>query len=327
GEDGKNGEVDLGFLHRSLAEPEDAGAYLELLLPSYKALPEDCIQKARAAFAMGLLATKKDDSELAEALHLEAVLVLDRLPEEDSGTSPLITPFGVHCLEKLGDALLKNAKYEYGILALERATECFWECSGRTARYDRLVRRVTRVTREHGDTKRALMYHSRMLEASKKIGNLNEFVYLAKEISRMLKEEGWYLEAESYLATASRLLSGLRLDKVVLRHRSGITTSGTGPNQQDNEGNGWRKTSGQEGGGPLDGNDPGPTMVPVLEHVDAGRSGHGYGSGAAGNPGGAFGGAFGVGGGGGGTRGAPGVAGVPVSMPSDGPAGGGGGGG
>lgn len=33
------------------------------------------------------------------------------------------------------------------------------------------------------------MYHSRMLEAAKKIGNLNEFVYLAKEISRMLKEE------------------------------------------------------------------------------------------------------------------------------------------
>lgn len=36
---------------------------------------------------------------------------------------------------------------------------------------------------------RALMYHSRMLVAAKKISNLNEFVYLAKEISRMLKEE------------------------------------------------------------------------------------------------------------------------------------------
>lgn len=36
---------------------------------------------------------------------------------------------------------------------------------------------------------RALMYHSRMLKAAKEIGNLNEFVYLAKEISRMLKEE------------------------------------------------------------------------------------------------------------------------------------------
>lgn len=36
---------------------------------------------------------------------------------------------------------------------------------------------------------RALMYHSRMLQAAKKGGNLNEFVYLAKEISWMLKEE------------------------------------------------------------------------------------------------------------------------------------------
>lgn len=30
---------------------------------------------------MGLLAAKKDDFDLAEALHLEAVIVLDRLPE------------------------------------------------------------------------------------------------------------------------------------------------------------------------------------------------------------------------------------------------------
>lgn len=43
--------------------------------------PHGLMSVARAAFAMGLLATKKDDSELAEALHLEAVLVLDRLPE------------------------------------------------------------------------------------------------------------------------------------------------------------------------------------------------------------------------------------------------------
>ena len=33
------------------------------------------------------------------------------------------------------------------------------------------------------------MYHSRMLQAAKRDGNLNEFVYLAKEISRMLKEQ------------------------------------------------------------------------------------------------------------------------------------------
>lgn len=37
----------LPRLSRSLKQAEDAGAYLELLLPSYKALPENCIQKAR----------------------------------------------------------------------------------------------------------------------------------------------------------------------------------------------------------------------------------------------------------------------------------------
>lgn len=48
------------------------------------------------------------------------------------------------------------------------------------------------------------MYHSRMLKAAKEISNLNEFVYLAKEISRMLKEEvrgplqaGYLLELET----------------------------------------------------------------------------------------------------------------------------------
>lgn len=38
------------------------------------------------------------------------------------------------------------------------------------------------------------MYHSRMLQNAKKISNLNEFVYLAKEISRMLKEEASILK-------------------------------------------------------------------------------------------------------------------------------------
>lgn len=32
------------------------------------------------------------------------------LTQEETGASPLITPFGVHCLEKLGDTLLKNGE-------------------------------------------------------------------------------------------------------------------------------------------------------------------------------------------------------------------------
>lgn len=39
---------------------------------------------------MGLLATMKSDHDLAEALHLEAVLVLDRLPEVSDDFSALL---------------------------------------------------------------------------------------------------------------------------------------------------------------------------------------------------------------------------------------------
>lgn len=35
---------------------------------------------------------------------------MSMLPQEETGASPLITPFGVHCLEKLGDTLLKNGE-------------------------------------------------------------------------------------------------------------------------------------------------------------------------------------------------------------------------
>lgn len=48
----------------------------------------------RAAFAMGMLATKKDDSDLAEALFLEAVLVLDRLPEARKMVGRVMDWFG-----------------------------------------------------------------------------------------------------------------------------------------------------------------------------------------------------------------------------------------
>lgn len=36
------------------------------------------------------------------------------IAQEETGASPLITPFGVNCLEKLGDALLKNGEMSLG---------------------------------------------------------------------------------------------------------------------------------------------------------------------------------------------------------------------
>ena len=37
--------------------------------------------------------------------------------QEETGACPLITPFGVHCLEKLGDTLLKNGQRHELVLA------------------------------------------------------------------------------------------------------------------------------------------------------------------------------------------------------------------
>eukprot|EP00953_Heterococcus_sp_UTEX-ZZ885_P015702 8843-Heterococcus_DN1.PRE.1 len=126
---------------RPIREAEDAEPYLDMLLPAYRQLPERCQLKSRAAFSLGLLASCTRNSELAEGLHLESVLVLDRLPVDDNGVDPLVTPQGIHCLEKLGDALLRSGKYDYGILALERAIDCHWEVSLRQREHDKLIRR------------------------------------------------------------------------------------------------------------------------------------------------------------------------------------------
>lgn len=77
-------------------------------------------------------------------------------------------------------------------------------------------------------------------------------------------------------------------------------------------------------GGPLDGNDPGPAMVPVLEHVDAVRGACGSGGGSGGGPGNGF--VGGTVGGGGGAGAGSGPGGASVSTASDGLAGMGGGG-
>lgn len=78
-------------------------------------------------------------------------------------------------------------------------------------------------------------------------------------------------------------------------------------------------------GGPLDGSDPGPAMVPVLEHVDAIRGGYGSGGGSGFGSGSGFGGGAGAGGAGAGAGAGPG--GATISTAGDGLVGIGGGGG
>ncbi len=235
-------------LMRSFHCPEDTPRLVQKILwPIYRLIPERSHLKARFAFTLGLIASHSDydggegGADLAESLYLECMMVLNRVgdggdvldePSDPSSCSrnnlPLLTKFGVNVLEKLGDALTKNGKYEYGILALERSIDCYALVTQEEKKqHIKLVRRVAMLTLAHKDSHRALQYHVQLLKGAHAENTLNEFIYLALEIARMLVEQGEFVGAEKYLIIASHLLSGAKLDQVQLRPPHGEPTTGS----------------------------------------------------------------------------------------------------
>jgi hypothetical protein len=67
-----------------------------------------------------------------------------------------------------------------------------------------------------------------MLQRAKEDDNVNEFVYLAREIAGILVEQGNFPQAEMYLGCASFLLSGMKLDSVCLRLPDGSSSFAPG---------------------------------------------------------------------------------------------------
>ncbi len=239
-------EATVRKLMMYLRNPAKAPKYIKKVLwPVYYLIPERSHLKARFAFTLGLLASHADcegAADVAEGVFLECVMVLNWLGEEEGDAFdlrsdpscyhppndlPLLTHFGVNVLEKLGDALTKNGKYEYGILALERSIDCY----ALVRQYEKkqhikLVRKVAMLTLAHNDSERALQYHIQLLRGAQAENNVNEFVYLGLEISRMLLEQGEFSGAEQYLIVASQLLSGAKLDQVQLLSPHGDPTTG-----------------------------------------------------------------------------------------------------
>ncbi len=229
-------EATVRKLMTCLQDPAEAPKYMKRVLwPVYFLIPERSHLKARFAFTLGLLVSHAEcigAADIAEGLFLECVMVLNWLGEggDDAFDArsdpncyhppndvPLLTHFGVNVLQKLGDALTKNGKYEYGILALERSIDCYaLVCQYEKKQHTKLVRRVAMLTLAHNDSERALQYHMQLLRGALAENNVNEFVYLGLEIARMLLEQGEFSGAEQYLIVASQLLSGAKLDQVQL---------------------------------------------------------------------------------------------------------------
>ncbi|KAF4320019.1 hypothetical protein JM18_004997 [Phytophthora kernoviae] len=117
----------------------------------------------------------------------------------------LLSDLGREALENLGNILIKNNKYRYGILCLEAAGALF-SFLNQGCEYEKLDRLLCKLTLEADDVHRALPLHEKVTCAAQQQGNITVYVYLTQEMTKLWIREGNFTRAEEYLATACHFL-------------------------------------------------------------------------------------------------------------------------
>lgn len=117
----------------------------------------------------------------------------------------LLSELGREILETLGNVLIKNQKYRYGILCLEAAS-CLFRFLNQGAEYDRLDRLMCSLTLQADDVTRALPLHEKVASSAQRHGNITEYVYLTQALTNLWIREGNFTRAEDYLASACNYL-------------------------------------------------------------------------------------------------------------------------
>ncbi|RQM09514.1 hypothetical protein DD237_007538 [Peronospora effusa] len=117
----------------------------------------------------------------------------------------LLSDLGRETLEGLGNILIKNNKYRYGILCLEAAGALF-SFLNRGCQYEKLDRLLCKLTLEADDVHRALPLHEKVTCAAQRQGNITVYVYLTQEMTKLWIREGNFTRAEEYLATSCQFL-------------------------------------------------------------------------------------------------------------------------
>ena len=177
---------------------------IEILMPGYIALPPHCLLKAQAALVIGthfLRSLDKEDWVVAERILYECVYCLDELDTKVEKNG-ILSEFGIEALVTFADALCKNGKYAYGILAYEAAIKAYKVMTGTD--FQKMTRRLSIICRENRDMKRALKYHGQILHgANKDQDNTTEVVYITERISEMQCDMGNFSDAQASLRGAS----------------------------------------------------------------------------------------------------------------------------
>lgn len=146
--------------------------------------------------------------------YIEGLFVLTKLSISQTDM-PLLSDTGCYTLEKVGDILVRNDKYKFGIVALEASIQCHQ--LQHTSEERRLYRKLSLTTQEHKDIARSLKYNSYMLRIAYDAHNFTEFVFVADVLSRLLMELGAFQQAENVMRIASQLLDGMPSSYIVFR--------------------------------------------------------------------------------------------------------------
>lgn len=151
----------------------------------------------------------------AECLAYEALRLLESCSVNTSDSQDLklsmfnnedlLSELGREVLETLGNVLIKNQKYRYGILCLEAAT-CLYKLLNQGADYDRLDRLMCSLTLQADDVTRALPLHEKVARSAQRQENFTEYVYLTQALTNLWIREGNFSRAEEYLTSACNYL-------------------------------------------------------------------------------------------------------------------------
>eukprot|EP00472_Partenskyella_glossopodia_P010246 CAMPEP_0197538462 /NCGR_PEP_ID=MMETSP1318-20131121/59735_1 /TAXON_ID=552666 /ORGANISM="Partenskyella glossopodia, Strain RCC365" /LENGTH=2527 /DNA_ID=CAMNT_0043096877 /DNA_START=151 /DNA_END=7734 /DNA_ORIENTATION=+ len=189
----------------------------------------DSLAKAQSAFALARYLSEGNISEetgnflesklepgsrtkvypsarVAEELAFECVVILSNIEKKTQAVIKGIrSRMGVTALVLLGDILNANSKYQYAVHAFESAISIYQEVTKQM--YYEMINTLSTLCEKHDDWQRALKYHLLILEKAKLEGNLNMYVYIVQQISKIHTKAGDFLNAVKHLRSAIEVLN------------------------------------------------------------------------------------------------------------------------
>ncbi|CCI47164.1 unnamed protein product [Albugo candida] len=117
----------------------------------------------------------------------------------------LVSELGRETFELLGNILIRNQKYRYGIQCLE-ASCALYSLLYQYRDHEKLIRHMCALAIEAEDIDRALLLHDSVLKSAQAHGNVNEYVYLTQIMANLWTRQGNFIRAEKVVFTALQYL-------------------------------------------------------------------------------------------------------------------------